>query len=61
MQDSHRMHWDKSMENGCLIWPVIAFTGQALAHLEQPLQSAGSIQMRLSFWQLPAGQRFSRM
>jgi len=46
MHDSHRMHFVKSMENGCLISPEIAFTGQDLEHLEQPLQSSGSIQMR---------------
>jgi hypothetical protein len=47
------------MEKGSLIFPVIAPTGQAFWHFEQPLHMDGSIKMRLSFWQLPAGQRFS--
>ena len=56
---SHLMHFSWSITNGCLSVPLIAPTGQPREHLEQPLHSVGSIVMRLSLRQLPAGQRFS--
>jgi hypothetical protein len=55
------MHLPASIANGSFTLPVIAPTGQNFAHLEQPLQSTASMRMDLSFWQLPAGQRLSRM
>ena len=57
----HLIHLLWSITNGDLITPLIAPTGQPLEHLEQPLHLSGCISIRFSFWQTPAGQRFSLM
>jgi hypothetical protein len=50
-----------SIANGSFTLPEIAPTGQTLEHFEHPLHFAGSMDIRVSFLQLPAGQRFSFM
>ena len=42
-----------------LTFPLMAETGHTREHFVQPLQSAGSITICFSFWQVPAGQRLS--
>ena len=48
-----------SMTKGFLTTPVIAFTGQFLAHLLQPLHFSASMTKRRSLAQAPAGHLFS--
>lgn len=37
------MQTDWSMANGSFILPLMALTGQFLAHFEQPLQTSGKM------------------